>query len=75
MEKIKPLEAEVFNGKNISIKKGLVARLTTAGAYVYDPKEPKKETPDSAEWFPYKAPNGTRTSVFDGSGNPIILDN
>jgi hypothetical protein len=63
--KIKPLEAEVFV-KGVSIKKGLVTRLTTLGAYVYDPKEPKKETPDGAEWFPYESPNGIKTSVFAG---------
>ncbi len=62
----KPLEAEVFNASNISIKRGLVRRLTTLGAFVYDPKPPKNEPPDAAEWFPYKAPNGLRTVVFGG---------
>ncbi len=58
----KPMEAEVFNANNIPIKKGLVGRLTTLGACVYDPK--KNETPECAEWFPYQAPNGLRTVVF-----------
>jgi hypothetical protein len=66
MEKIKPLEAEVFNNKNISIKKGIVASVTTTGVYVYDPKAPKNETPDCAEWFPFSSPSGNRCVVFGG---------
>jgi hypothetical protein len=72
MEKqYKPLEAEVRDSKNTIIKKGLVYEFTTSGARVYDPKEPKKEAPEHAEWFPFKAPNGMKTTIFDGSGNPI----
>ena len=63
--KEKQMEAEVFM-KNVSVKRGFVTKITTMGAYVYDPKDPKKETPDSAEWYPFNAPNGTKTVVFEG---------
>lgn len=63
--KNKSLEAEVFV-KGVSIKKGLVQRVTTAGVYVYDPKPPKNETPESAEWYPYTSLSGIKSVVFDG---------
>ena len=59
----KPWEADVFKNK-IPFKKGLVSRVTSIGAFVYDPK--KNETPESAEWFPFESPNGTKTVIFEG---------
>ena len=61
----KPLKAEVFNANKISIKSGLVSKKTESGAFVYDPKPPKNETPESAEWFAFNAPNGSRVNVFE----------
>ena len=45
------------------LKKGLVARETTAGVYVFDPKQPG-ENATTAEWFAFNSPMIT-TSVYE----------
>jgi hypothetical protein len=36
------------------IKVGLVARKTTSGAFVWDPRD-RADAPDKAEWFPFRS--------------------
>ena len=45
------------------IKKGIVARETTAGVYVFDPKQ-SGENATTAEWFAFNSPMIT-TSVYE----------
>ena len=44
-------------------KKGIVARETTVGAYVYDPKQPG-ENASTAEWFAFNSQMIT-TDVYE----------
>jgi hypothetical protein len=48
-------KVKVVSEQNILIKEGLIARLTTAGARIYDPKteSPYSDSITWPEWFPF----------------------
>ena len=49
-DKVKVIKSRY--GKEEIIKSGVIARLTSKGACIYDPRE-NADTPEWAEWFPF----------------------
>jgi len=49
--------------KRETIIEGIACRFTDLGAFIYNPKE-QAGIPTWAEFFPYKAPCGTKTILY-----------
>ena len=57
---------EFIDQKKRSIHQGLVTVVTSRGARVRDPRMQSRETEDQAEWFPFRAPNGSHLRAYSG---------